>query len=174
MIKKIVLISLILFASLPAMAQQREKEEIITPVVQLEKRQYQTRTYQAEDKALVMKAILNTLQDNGFIIYNANYLLGFIYGSKDFDTGNSETDISKEFGLSKSRLNLNGIKVATIETTTNVTEFDKSLRVRINFKRKLLNTYGNAQFIDDIQEEEFYTQFFEQLDKALFLLKQKV
>ena len=86
----------------------------------------------------------------------------------------SNVDISKEFGLSKSRLNLNGIRVATIETTANITEYGDSMRVRINFKRKLLNTYGNAQFIDDVWEEEFYQEFYEKVDQALLLQKQNI
>ena len=42
----------------------------------------------------LMKAMLNVLQDEGFIVYNANPLLGFIYGVKDFDTSDSNIDIS--------------------------------------------------------------------------------
>jgi hypothetical protein len=165
---------LILCFALPTFAKKRQEEDIITPMAQLEKRQFQTRTYASSEKALVMKAILNALQDEGYIVYNANPLLGFIYGVKDFDTSDSNIDISKEFGLSKSRLNLNGIKVATIEVTANVTEYGSSMKVRINFKRKLLNTYGNAQFIDDVAEEEFYQDFYKKVDQALFLQKQKI
>jgi hypothetical protein len=119
-----------------------------------------------------MKGILNTLQDEGYIVYNVNSLLGFIYGVKDFDTTDPNVDISKEFGLTKSRLNYNGVTVATLEVTINVTDYGEDLKVRTNFKRKLLNQYGNAQFIDDIDEEEFYTEFYEKADKAIQLQKQ--
>lgn len=174
MLKKILLILFILYLALPVNAKKRQAETIITPMTQLEKRQFQTRTYESSDKALVMKAMLNVLQDEGFIVYNANPLLGFIYGVKDFDTSDPNIDISKEFGLSKSRLNWNGVKVATIETTANVTEYGKSMRVRVNFKRKLLNIYGNAQFIDDVNDETYYQDFFSKVDKAIFLQKQKI
>lgn len=174
MMKKILLVLFVLCLALPVNAKKTRSQDIITPMTQLEKRQFQTRTYDLTDKALVMKAMLNVLQDEGFIVYNANPLLGFIYGVKDFDTSDSNIDISKEFGLSKSRLNWNGVKVATIETTANVTEYGKSMRVRINFKRKLLNIYGNAQFIDDINDENYYQDFFSKVDKAIFLQKQKI
>ncbi len=174
MIKKILLAIFVLCLALPVSAKKTSSQDIITPMTQLEKRQFQTRTYDSTDKALVMKAMLNVLQDEGFIVYNANPLLGFIYGVKDFDTSDPNIDISKEFGLSKSRLNWNGVKVATIETTANVTEYGKSMRVRINFKRKLLNIYGNAQFIDDINDENYYQDFFSKVDKAIFLQKQKI
>lgn len=174
MIKKILAILFVFCLALPVCAKKREAEKIITPMSQLEKRQFQTRTYELNDKPLVMKAMLNVLQDEGFIVYNANPLLGFIYGVKDFDTSDPNIDISKEFGLSKSRLSWNGVKVATIETTANVTEYGKSIRVRVNFKRKLLNIYGNAQFIDDINDENYYQEFFSKVDKAIFLQKQKI
>jgi len=174
MLKKIFLILFVLCMALPAPAKKQVQEDIITPMTQLEKRQFQTRTYDSSDKALVMKAMLNVLQDEGFIVYNANPLLGFIYGVKDFDTSDPNIDISKEFGLSKARLNMNGVRVATVETTANVTEYGKSMRVRVNFKRKLLNVYGNAQFIDDINDENYYQEFFSKVDKAIFLQKQKI
>ena len=174
MLKKIFLILCVLCLALPVPAKKQAQEDIITPMTQLEKRQFQTRTYDSSDKALVMKAMLNVLQDEGFIVYNANPLLGFIYGVKDFDTSDPNIDISKEFGLSKARLNMNGVRVATVETTANVTEYGKSMRVRVNFKRKLLNVYGNAQFIDDINDENYYQEFFSKVDKAIFLQKQKI
>ena len=174
MLKKIFLILFVLCLALPVPAKKQAQEDIITPMTQLEKRQFQTRTYDSSDKALVMKAMLNVLQDEGFIVYNANPLLGFIYGVKDFDTSDPNIDISKEFGLSKARLNMNGVRVATVETTANVTEYGKSMRVRVNFKRKLLNVYGNAQFIYDINDENYYQEFFSKVDKAIFLQKQKI
>lgn len=174
MIKRIILIMLVLCFALPTFAKKRQEEEIITPMAQLEKRQYQTRTYSTSQKADVMKGILNVLQDDGYIVYNANPLLGFIYGVKDFDTSDKDTDISKDFGLSKTRINMNGIKVATVEVNANITEYGNTMKVRVNFKRKLLNTYGNAQFIDDVSEEEFYQEFYKKLDQSLYLQKQKV
>lgn len=174
MTKKILVILFLLCLSMPAFAKKSPKEQVITPMTQLEKRQFQTRNYETIDKPLVMKAMLNVLQDEGFIVYNANPLLGFIYGVKDFDTSDPNIDISKEFGLSKARLNWNGVKVATIETTANVTEYGKNMRVRVNFKRKLLNIYGNAQFIDDVIDEKYYQEFFSKIDKAIFLQKQKI
>lgn len=175
MLKKVLtILFLVCLVTLPVCARKNQEENIITPMTQLEKRQFQTRTYETIDKPLVMKAMLNVLQDEGFIVYNANPLLGFIYGVKDFDTSDKNIDISKEFGLSKSRLSLNGIKVATIETTANITEYGKSMRVRVNFKRKLLNVYGNAQFIDDVNDENYYQDFFSKVDKAIFLQKQKI
>lgn len=170
--KKILAILLILCCSLPAVAKKRQNEEIITPVTQLEKRQFQTKSYPAKDNILVMKSILNVLQDDGFIVYNVNSLLGYIYGVKDFDTSDPNVDISQEFGVTKSRLSYNGVKVATLEVSVNVTQYGEQARVRVNFKRKLLNEYGNAQMIDDIDDTQYYADFYTKVDNAVALQKQ--
>ena len=170
--KKILAILLILCCALPAAAKKRQNEEIITPLTQLEKRQFQTKTYSAGDTVIAMKAILNVLQDEGFIVYNVNSLLGYIYGVKDFDISDPNVDISKEFGVTKSRLNYNGVKVATLEMSANVTQYGDNSRVRVNFKRKLLNEYGNAQMIDDIDDVQYYDEFYKKVDLAIALQKQ--
>ena len=159
-------------------------EEIITPQTQLEKREFQTRSYQGTNKTVIMKAMLNVLQDEGFIVNNANPLLGFISGTKDFSTSDKTIDISKEFGVSKAKLTLKGVRVATIANTidaataniatANVTEFGKEMKVRVNFKRKLLNQYGNAQQIEEITDANYYQDFYAKVDKAIFIQKQKI
>ena len=148
--------------------------EIITPQTQLEKRQFQTRSYDGTNKTVVMKAMLNVLQDEGFIVNNANPMLGFISGSKDFSAKDKTVDIAKEYGISKTRLILTGVRVATIEATANVTEIGKEMKVRVNFKRKLLNQYGNPQKIDEISDAKYYQDFFAKVDKAIFIQKQKI
>lgn len=153
----------------------RGADEIITTKPsQLQKRQMQTRTYSGISKAMIMKAMLNVLQDDGYIVYNANPLLGFISGTKEFDAKDKSIDIAKEFGTSKAKLAWKGVTVAVIESTANVTEFGKEMKVRINFKRKLLNIYGNAQSIDEIDDEKYYQDFFAKVDKAIFIQKQKI
>lgn len=171
--KKYLIISLVayftfLFASSVAVNAQVQQK------TQLEKRQYQTKTFDNVDKAIIMKAMLNVLQDEGYIVNNANPLLGFISGTKEFDVKDKTINIEKEFGVKKGSLFCQGIKVATIEATANVTEYGKEIRVRINFKRKLLNVYGNAQNIDEINDENFYQDFFSKVDKAIFIQKQKI
>lgn len=173
--KKIIIAILCIFTlAIVPPANARKEEVPVTPISQLQKREFQTRTYADTDKNLVMKAMLNILQDEGFIVNNANPLLGFISGVKEFDAADKSIDISKEFGTSKGKLALSGVKVAVVEATANVTEYGKSMKVRVNFKRKLLNVYGNAQKIDEIDDEKYYQDFFAKVDKAIFLQKQKI
>ena len=164
---------LLILLLVPNMAMAA-KNEIITPQTQLEKRQFQTREYAELDKIMLMKAMLNVLQDEGFIVNNANPMLGFISGVKEFSTDDKTIDITKEFGVSKGKLAFKGIKVATVDATANITEYGDMMRVRVNFKRKLLNVYGNPQEIDEIQDINYYKDFFAKVDKAIFIQKQKI
>lgn len=165
---------LILFLSIVAVNPvfaKKNANEIITPQTQLEKRQYQTRQYNNIPKPVLMKAMLNVLQDEGFIVNNANSLLGFISGAKEFSPKDKTIDIEKEFGTKKGML---GAVVAVVETTANVSEYGREMRVRVNFKRKLLNTYGNAYKIEEVTDEKYYQNFFSKVDKAIFIQKQKI
>lgn len=157
---------------MPVCAKKRQAEEIITPMVKLEKRAYQTKVYPAQERVLVMKSVLNALQDEGYIVYNVNPLLGFIYAVKDFDTADKNIDVKEEFGVTQSRMNYNGIKVATFEVNVNITGYGENIRLRTNFRRKLLNDYGNAQLIDDVDDAQFYSDFYEKVNRELDLQKQ--
>jgi hypothetical protein len=49
---------------------------------QLQKRSYQSRTFDTADKEQVLRAIISTLQDLGFVIDRADLMLGSISGTK--------------------------------------------------------------------------------------------
>ncbi len=49
----------------------------------LELRERQTRFFDTADTFMVMKAVINTLQDNGFVIQKAEFDLGYIRAQKD-------------------------------------------------------------------------------------------
>ena len=49
---------------------------------QLEKRSYQTRAFDTSDKEQVMRAVIATLQDLGFVIDGADLLLGSVSATK--------------------------------------------------------------------------------------------
>lgn len=164
-----ILLCVISFA-LPCSAKKAENE-IITPQTQLQKRQYQTRQYSGISKASLMKAMLNVLQDEGFIVNNANSLLGFISGAKEFNPRDKSINVQAEFGTKKG---LVGAVVAVVEATANISEYGKDFKVRVNFKRKLLNVYGNAYKIEEVTDEQYYQNFFSKVDKAIFIQKQKI
>jgi hypothetical protein len=52
------------------------------PKTQLQVREYQTRYFEVNDKNIIMKAVVNTLLDDGYIIKNVNNELGIITAEK--------------------------------------------------------------------------------------------
>lgn len=49
---------------------------------QLQKRSYQTRAFETTDKEKVLRAVIATLQDLGFVIDRADYMLGSVSATK--------------------------------------------------------------------------------------------
>lgn len=141
---------------------------------QLEIRQMQTREYDTTDKTLIMKAMLNVLQDDGYIIYNANPLLGSIFSVKEFDSTSTSAAIASEYGLSQKYIRWAGVSAIVVDSNANVTEFGKKIRVRMSFKLKMLNTYGSVSKVINLESPEYYQTFFSKVDKAIFLQKQKI
>ena len=64
------------------------------PKTQLQVREYQTRYFEVNDKNIIMKAVVNTLLDDGYIIKNVNTYLGIITAEKGSSL--KEEDKSKE------------------------------------------------------------------------------
>lgn len=69
---------------LSACAMQTTNERILDTgeESQLQKRSYQSRSFDTSDKEVVMRAIISTMQDLGFIIDRADLVLGTVSGTK--------------------------------------------------------------------------------------------
>ena len=77
----ILLLSCMLFS---ACAMQTTNQRILDTgeESQLQKRSYQSRSFDTSDKEVVMRAIISTMQDLGFIIDRADLVLGTVSGTK--------------------------------------------------------------------------------------------
>lgn len=138
---------------------------------QLQIREFQTRSYDINDTKMVMKAMLNVLQDDGYIVKNANADLGLLTATKEVDVENKTTAIvASLFGGYNARWNKNSI----IECSANVSEFGDQTRVRVNFVTKLMNNKGEVVEVRQIDDQTFYEQFFSKVDKGFFLQKEKL
>lgn len=139
------------------------------PPSQLEIRGFQTREYDTADPKLVMKAVLNTLQDMGFIVNSADPGLGLLTASRWTDVEHSKKEIKearkKGAPLSKSLV---------LDCTVNVSEFGKQSRVRANFQQRVLDANGATMQANPITDAKFYQTFFSQVDKGVFLQQEGV
>jgi hypothetical protein len=139
------------------------------PPSQLEIRGFQTREYDTADTRLVMKAVLNTLQDMGFIVNSADPNLGLLTASRWNDIQHSKKEIKEarknETSLSKSLV---------LDCTVNISEFGKQSRVRANFQQRVLDANGATMQANPITDVKFYQTFFSQVDKGVFLQQEGV
>lgn len=137
-----------------------------TEKTQLQIRAIQTRTYEISESKLVLKAMLNVLQDDGFIVKTAASELGLLTATKEIDVERiSESMPTFFFGGANARWQKNSI----IETTCNVTNFSDKCKIRVNFTQKILDNFGGIIKIRQIYDQKFYQAFFLKVDKSIYI-----
>lgn len=138
---------------------------------QLQIREFQTRSYDANDSKMVIKAMLNVLQDDGFIVKNAVLDLGLLSAEKTVDV---EEWLDAFMAALFEGANARWKKAAIIECTANVSEFGNIIKVRVNFQLKMLDNKGGIMEVKQIDDVKYYEDFFQKVDKGIFLQKEKV
>ncbi len=181
---RIIALVLLVLAS-TACTVVRFPEQVRTPQTQLQTREYQTREFDTNDVKLVMKAMLNVLQDDGFVVKNAVPDLGLLTATKEvqladksasnkywmdaldivFDTRGSS---SRNRTTQDARYN----KFKQVEVSVNVSELGRRCKVRANFQAKILDNTGNPVEVSAITDPKFYQDFFSKVDKGIFLQRQ--
>jgi hypothetical protein len=156
------------------------------PKTQLEVRQYQTRDFDTADTQLVMKAMLNVLQDDGYVVKNAVVDLGLITAEKEIDIAPGRSTTSGGlggavvFGGPGGGVVFGGDgppafrKTEARDFTGNVSALGKQTRVRVSFQRKVLDNRGGVVEVAPIDDLTFYQDFFSRMDKSLFLQQQQL
>lgn len=169
MLKKAILFgTLVLTSSLFLTSCGRPAPEM----TQLQVRTIQTRTYPVEDVKMVMKAMMNVLQDEGFVIKNANLDLGLLSAEKFVDT-QSQNMVYRAL-CAMSGPDGRWEKHMVIEASANVSEFGDRTRVRVNFQEKRFDNVGNIRCVEEILDEAYYQMFFSNVSKAMFLEQEQI
>lgn len=138
---------------------------------QLQIREFQTRTYDTTDTKMVMKAILNVLQDDSYMVKNANTELGLLTATKEVDIENKGQALLLTLLAGNEALYA---KHSEVECTANISDFGKQTKVRLNFQVKSYDNHGNIMEVQQISDEKFYQEFFAKADKGIFIQKQKI
>jgi hypothetical protein len=148
---------------------------------QLEVREIQTRTFDTADTKLVMKAMFNVLQDDGYVVKNAVVDLGLITAAKETDLAPGRSDPGTGEVVGGPRwvfLGLQGPaayrKTEVRDFTGNVSEFGKQTKVRVSFQRKVLDNRGGVLQVEPIDDPKFYQDFFSRMDKSVYLQKEQL
>jgi hypothetical protein len=162
---------------------------VTPPKTQLEVREFQTRTFDTPDTKLVMKAMLNVLQDDGYVVKNAVVEIGLITAAKEVDLapGRSGPGGGIFGGIGGTVIfgGGGGVIVGPQEAPTysksevrdftgNVSEFGQQTKVRVSFQRKVLDNRGDVVEVEPIDDAAFYQDFFSRMDKSLYLQRERL
>lgn len=140
-------------------------------MTQLQVREVQTKDFDTADTKLVMKSMMNVLQDEGFIIKNAVIDLGLLSAEKIINVENRGTAIFMTLAMGHEA---RWEKQQTLEASANVSEFGSKTLVRINFQTKTLDNFGCPRDVKSIQDPLFYQDFFEKVSKGIFIQEQQI
>jgi hypothetical protein len=140
-------------------------------LTQLQLREMQTRQYDIDDTKRAVKSVLNVLQDDGFIVKQADLELGFVNAVKEFDVEDAGDRRWAKFWHGS---DAEWDKHCIIDCSANVTKFGTGMRVRVNFQRKVLDNNGHATSIIHIEDPVFYQEFFSKVDKGIFIEKEQI
>ena len=166
--KKFLCLLIAIFALSGISYAKQDKDSLPPKPTAQEIIEIQTRTYNNVDTFVLMKAILNVLQDNYYFIEDADYKLGFIKANREFDTRDKYIDIKQEFGCSKKMAGIKRLSVAKTEVNINISQKeDNTNTVRISIRKKVMNMYDIEIRVTDVVEKELYNEFFASLEKKL-------
>lgn len=155
-------------ASVPGMVLSKKDKQ----KSQLEIREMQTRTFQTKDNKLVMRAMLNVLQDDDYIIEQINIEMGFFNAQKEVDVEKGDEKFWQTFWWGKAYATYS--KNQIIDVTANISDFGEEIRVRANFRVKVINNKGGVVIVEQIDDPQFYQKFFSKVDKGIFIEKEKI
>ena len=147
----------------------------------LEVRELQTYTFDTPDTKLVMKAMFNALQDDGYVVKNAVIELGLITATKETDLAPGRSDSGGGAYVGPA----SGIffvapdapayrKIEMHDFTGNITQLGEQTRVRVSFQRKVLDNRGRVVVVQPIEDVTFYRDFFSRMDKSVYLQKERL
>jgi hypothetical protein len=142
-----------------------------TPVMtQLETREMQTRDFDTSDMKLVIKSMMNVLQDEGFIIKNVVPEAGLLSAEKNVDTENLAWAILSSSMNSDAHWEKQQIR----EASANISEFGNKIRIRINFQNKILDNVGQLRGVKTEMHPKVYQDFFDKVSKGIFIQEQNI
>jgi hypothetical protein len=138
---------------------------------QLEIRSFQTKEFDVADTKMVMKAIVDTLQDEGFSLKNVDTTLGIINATKEVDI---EDKYAVFFATLLAGNKARWKKLQNLEASVSVTPIGNRTKVRVNFSMKLIDNEGKTIKVETVKDPNYYQDFFSKVSKSLFLLQEKI
>jgi hypothetical protein len=151
----------------------------LAPRSPLELRQLQTRDFEATEARVVLKAALNALQDEGYVIREADAELGLVSAVMEWQSGrrNSALHVVKwiaalpTYGASLLVPSGND-EFSSVEANLNVTQEGPATRVRVSLVSKVTGKGGAVRSVRPVNDALVYQSLLARLDKAVYLQKE--
>jgi hypothetical protein len=142
----------------------------------LELRQAQSRCFETAEPRLVLKAVLNVLQDQGFVIRHADADLGLVTAVVEWRSRQPNRGLRvlkwvaavPTYGASL-LVPTGRTEFSAIEANVNVTPDAARTRVRISLVSKVTDEKGSVQNVRPVDDPLAYQRLLTALDKAVFL-----
>jgi len=168
-----------LVLSLGACASVPDSAGVRVPQSPLELRQAQSRTFETADPRLVLKAALNVLQDQGFVIRHADADLGIVTAVMEWRSRKPNRGLRvlkwvavvPTYGASL-LVPTGRTEFSAIEANVNVTPEPSGTRVRISLVSRVTGKNGEVVSVSPVDDPLAYQRLLAGLDKAVFLEKE--
>lgn len=145
----------------------------------LQSRLAQSRTFEPADPRLVLKAVVNVLQDEGFVIREASAELGIVTAAREWRSrrANDGLKLAKwivapmTYGASL-LIPTGRTEFTIVEANVNVTQEAGRTRVRISLVSKVVDKEGRTRSVAPVEDAQAYQSLLARLDKAVFLQRE--
>jgi hypothetical protein len=149
------------------------------PRTPLELRQAQSRSFEMADSRLVLKAALNALQDEGFVVRHADAELGIVTAVMEWRSKQPNQGLRvlkwvaaiPTYGASL-LVPTGKTEFSAIEANVNVTQEAARTRVRVSLVSKVTDKNGAVQSVRPVEDPVAYQRLLTRLGKAVFLEKE--
>lgn len=143
----------------------------------LERRQFETRRFEAKSEDEMLTASAQVLQDLGFTIDESETNLGLITVSKDREAGSTGAMIGitilNMFSGQGRKMAYDTKQKIYATLVSSKSKEGKGFNVRIEFSRIVWNS-NNETRVERIDDPEIYKDFFDKLGKSLFLVANNI
>ena len=164
---------------LGACASAPESAGVRVPATPLELRQAQSRSFETADSRLVLKAALNVLQDQGFVIRHADAELGLVTAVMEWRSRQPSRGLRvlkwvaavPTYGAAL-LLPTGKTEFSAVEANVNVTSEPAGTRVRVSLVTKVTDKDGAVRSVAPVDDPLAYQRLLAGLDRAVFLEKE--
>jgi len=173
--KALFLCSVVVLAGCPS--RTIPKDALILSPSSLADRQLQSRVYEDVSEADILSASVGILQDLGAKITETETDLGLIVGEKMRDATDpgqvaGAVVMAILLGASMSVDDRQKIKFSLVTTPVSAAQNNNRWLVRLTIQRIVWNTQNQVSRIEAVRDADIFQEFFEKLDKSLFLEQQ--